>query len=96
MIVKWPQDNKSNPKSLPPRGIEHHYALIGVVARAGGTTDVFDLRCEFRPLFVCIAKPKIVHGLDGEMAPAAPKKPRKARKRQTKRGSASAAEGTPS
>jgi uncharacterized protein DUF6519 len=87
--IEWPQDNKSNPKSLPPRGIAHHYALIGVVARAGASANVVDMRCEFQPLFVCIAKPNVVHGLHGEMAPTVPKKPRKARKRQAKKGSAS-------
>jgi hypothetical protein len=94
--IEWPQDNKPNPKSLPPRGIAHHYALLGVVARTGGTMDVFDLRCEFRPLFVCIAKLKIVHGVHAVMAPGAPKKPSKARKRSTKKRASASSEAAPS
>jgi len=52
--VEWPQADDLNPQPLPPRGIEHHYALLGVIARAAQAVGVENLRCEFGPLFFCV------------------------------------------
>ena len=45
--IEWPQDEQSNPRQLPPHGIEHHYALLGFV---GPGRKVESIRCEFSPV----------------------------------------------
>jgi hypothetical protein len=51
--IEWPCDldtdgspDPRKPQSLPPRGIEHHYCRLGVIAvAAGGVTAQADCRC---------------------------------------------------
>ena len=44
--IEWPQDDKAEPRTQPPHGVQHHYAPLAVV-KDGGTQS--DLRCEFQP-----------------------------------------------
>ena len=52
--IEWPRDgtaeNKLEPRALPPHGIEHHYALLGVLQVKNTGAEVTDLRREFPPL----------------------------------------------
>jgi hypothetical protein len=50
--VEWPQADELNPQPLPPRGIEHHYALLGIASRANANREltIKDARFEFWPL----------------------------------------------
>jgi len=45
--IEWPHDGQSNPRQLPPHGIEHHYALLGFV---GPGQKLESIRCEFSPV----------------------------------------------
>ncbi len=45
--IEWPQNEQSNPRQLPPHGIEHHYALLGFV---GPGRKVESIRSEFSPV----------------------------------------------
>lgn len=49
--VEWP-GRPGQPEPLPPHGIEHHYAPLGVIAVANGrvTSQMKDCRCLFDPL----------------------------------------------
>ena len=51
--VEWAQTDDLNPQPLPPHGIEHHYALLGVVTGGRGNWNVQSVRCEFWPIFFC-------------------------------------------
>jgi hypothetical protein len=42
--IEWPHDGQSNPRQLPPHGIEHHYALLGFM---GPGQKLESIRCEF-------------------------------------------------
>lgn len=56
--IEWPLDPATNaPRFEPPRGVEHHYAKLAIVAYAGGTfsapqgaSAVTDCRLFFPPL----------------------------------------------
>ena len=63
--VEWPQITEKDPndltktidkpKSMPPNGVEHHYAPRAAVTLAGGTVaKIVDLRHKFAPLGACI------------------------------------------
>lgn len=54
--VEWPQAADLNPQPLPPRGIEHHYALLGAVTWDKGVRSVQNDRCEFSPLSSCVTE----------------------------------------
>ena len=47
--VWWPQE-AANPAALPPHGIAHHYAPLGIAKFNGTVTDITDCRNEFVPL----------------------------------------------
>jgi Family of unknown function (DUF6519) len=59
--IEWPtveistgdDEFESQPKSLPPHGVQHHYAPIGVVEYNGTTYNFTDCRCEFAPINDC-------------------------------------------
>ena len=96
--VEWPQDDELNPQPLPPRGIEHHYALLGSASWANQKLNVENARLEFWPLFFGVRArppgprppiPRPIPIRDVPAAPAAPKKPAKARKRHAKKSPAS-------
>lgn len=57
--LEWPSDvdafGKETPKSMPPRGIEHHYAPLGFVSWQDGEFQYQTCRCEFTPMSVCPA-----------------------------------------
>lgn len=63
--IEWPVVEMSGgdeevefaPKALPPQGIAHHYAPIGVVRSTGTTFNIVDCRCEFAPINDCGAYP---------------------------------------
>jgi len=44
--IEWPRDDGGNPLSEPPRGVEHHYAPLAIVAPDSG--NPVDLRRKFR------------------------------------------------
>jgi hypothetical protein len=50
--VEWPKDplNPDSPRSLPPHGIEHHYAPLAFIQTANGGegTPEMDCRCEIK------------------------------------------------
>ncbi|HWN64506.1 MAG TPA: DUF6519 domain-containing protein, partial [Candidatus Binatus sp.] len=102
--VEWPQDDELNPQPLPPRGIEHHYALLGFASWANQKLNVENARFEFWPLLSGVAQsslqPGPIHvvgpGAKPDATEAAPAKAPKARRRPTKRGPSSPAEGAPS
>ena len=55
--LEWPVDDMGNPLALPPRGIRHHYAKLGLVQLANGvfsgignSTTPLDCRLPFLPL----------------------------------------------
>jgi hypothetical protein len=58
--IEWPWERNDEGKAenakrmrraLPPHGIKHHYALLGLLAAATGATFEFtDLRRKFAPL----------------------------------------------
>ena len=55
--VEWP-GRSDNPRPMPPRGIAHHYAPLGVVFRRDDTEDpyfgVIDLRHQIESLGKCV------------------------------------------
>jgi hypothetical protein len=57
--VEWPQDDELNPQPLPPRGIEHHYGLLGFASWANRTLNIENVRCEFWPLFFGVVQSSI-------------------------------------
>jgi hypothetical protein len=106
--VEWPQADDLNPQPLPPHGVEHHYAPLGLADSGQGTLGIlYKTRFEFWPVssFSVEARagtavgpqPAPVVPLPGGVFPAhaIPKKPMKARKRRTKKRPASSAEGAP-
>jgi hypothetical protein len=54
--IEWPQvtDSKGekSPASLPPHGVEHHYAPLAVLTPGAGANKLapFDLRRVFQPV----------------------------------------------
>jgi len=54
--VEWPAADDGSPSWQPPRGIEHHYAPVGVVGWQGEEMSVQDCRCRLRPLRDCGAR----------------------------------------
>ena len=60
--IEWPQDDDLNPQPLPPQGVLHHYATLGLVTRAKGKWNVESLRCEFLPIFFCPSQPAAATG----------------------------------
>jgi len=109
--VEWPQADELNPQPLPPRGIEHHYALLGIASRANANREltIKDARFEFWPLmsrvvesapsgapYHRLVQPPSPPDAAPSKAVPAPKKPPKARKRQAKKSPAPPAEGAPS
>jgi Family of unknown function (DUF6519) len=50
--IEWPweTDARKTRRALPPRGIEHHYALLGVLAADGDKVAFTDLRTRFTPI----------------------------------------------
>jgi hypothetical protein len=88
--VEWPVEDNL-PQSLPPHGIEHHYAVLGLVTGSGEKNSLLDFRCEFPPLLSCvherIGSPHKIVAVkptsdlpESEAEPAAPQKPSKRRK----------------
>lgn len=75
--IEWPVDKKNQnaPLSLPPRGIQHHYAPLGFVIFGGAATpvqiDPQTCGCQFEPIRVCAQKIARVTE-DQVSAPAAP------------------------
>lgn len=45
--VEWPRDDKDAPISLPPHGIDHHYAPLAVIS---SKDSIQDCRCTIVPL----------------------------------------------
>jgi Family of unknown function (DUF6519) len=45
--IEWPWETKDTRSALPPHGIRHHYALLGVVAVDDDNFAVTDLRSNF-------------------------------------------------
>ncbi len=39
--IEWPKSDGSNPDPLPPRGVKHHYAPLGIVGNDSGNVRVF-------------------------------------------------------
>jgi hypothetical protein len=88
--VEWPVDNNL-PQSLPPHGVEPHYAVLGLLTRSREKNSLSDFRCEFSPLLSCIherieSPQKIVAVRptsdvpESAAEPAAPQKPSKRKK----------------
>lgn len=44
--IEWPQDDKAEPRTQPPHGVQHHYAPLAVVKDGSIQSD---LHCEFQP-----------------------------------------------
>jgi hypothetical protein len=49
--IEWP-GTSANPKSIPPRGVLHHYAPLAVISRINKTFRVRDCRLKFRALAI--------------------------------------------
>ncbi len=67
--IEWPQADDLNPQPLPPRGVEHHYALLGAVIRVREQIVVENIRCEFSPRFVCAVQAGIQAGVRNVITP---------------------------
>ena len=54
--IEWPEEtddkNRTTLKALPPRGVVHHYAPLGIISadRAGKVTRDKECRCQFKPV----------------------------------------------
>jgi hypothetical protein len=51
--IEWPweiKDGKKVRRALPPHGVDHHYALLGVLSAPGTNFEFKDLRRTFPPL----------------------------------------------
>lgn len=65
--IEWPSvqissgggddQTKTEPKAIPPHGVRHHYAPIGIVRYNGTAFNISDCRCEFSPINDCGAYP---------------------------------------
>ena len=51
--VEWPRD-KDGAVALPPHGVTHHYALLGLLAAATGTFTFTDCRRKFAPMALVV------------------------------------------
>jgi hypothetical protein len=55
--VEWPGPT-DNPRPMPPRGVEHHYAPLAIIMRANDNDDphlsAIDLRHQIEPLSTCV------------------------------------------
>src|SRR5262245_25305998 len=57
--IEWPQDDKLNPQPLPPRGIDHFHAPLGIVhLNRGKVTQIQDCRCVVKPVSNCVRAPR--------------------------------------
>jgi hypothetical protein len=59
--VEWPKVNDDDPLSLPPRGVDHHYAPLAVVFTQAGQLKITDLRHSFLPYGSCCPKISILN-----------------------------------
>ncbi len=92
--IEWPQDRNSNPQPLPPHGVEHNYAVLGMVTFGTEGAKVTNERCEFWPLLSCVTEAAtqgdrvIVSPMLGSPKTVAqPVNPEKAPKRRKRAGS---------
>lgn len=52
--VDWLQTDDLNPQPLPPHGVEHHYAPLGLVRWSGEEWQITkNCQCDFKPLSSC-------------------------------------------
>jgi hypothetical protein len=89
--IEWPHRNDSTPDLLPPRGVEHHYAPLGLVLWSERKLQVTNLRCEFPPLS-CIAQTSLPTGTNfisldilETPTPSRPARPRRKKRAPTRR-----------
>jgi hypothetical protein len=99
--VEWPQDDDLNPQPLPPRGIEHHYAVLGFVTWNKEKLNIESGRLEFWPLFSgprTLALAQRASGAFGgiEIGPSGAEKSSKAKRRHSKKRSSSQSHEAPS
>lgn len=71
--VEWPS-SEDNPLSVPPHGIEHHYAPLAVISvGADGTIleeNIDDCRCTFQPICQTPLPERRSNGLCRHLQPA--------------------------
>lgn len=58
--IEWPLTSEGNDKpiskSLPPRGVEHHYAPLGFVSWVDEKWQIRPCQCDFEPLSSCFVR----------------------------------------
>jgi hypothetical protein len=61
--IEWPRDAADQSLPLPPHGVEHHYAPLGIVVSSGtpSTLSVTDLRHTIDPVATCCPTVLVMH-----------------------------------
>jgi hypothetical protein len=58
--IEWPGADDLNPQPLPPRGVQHHFAVLGYAGWANNQLEVKNQRFVFQPLLTPAADSALV------------------------------------
>ncbi|HEY4249124.1 MAG TPA: DUF6519 domain-containing protein [Lacunisphaera sp.] len=58
--IEWPATNDLNPQPLPPRGVQHHFAVLGYVGWPNNQLAIRNQRLVFWPLLTSVADSALV------------------------------------
>ena len=65
--IEWPVADDLNPQPLPPRGVQHHFAVLGFVGWANNQLTIKNQRLVFWPLLTSVADSALASA-DGHVA----------------------------